>query len=812
MARLRCVIFSCLILMQSCFSSSFMFKQGQQLRASNSSDDVVSANGVFKLGFYSPGSYLSIWYRNIEKNPEVIWLGNRYPIPDPSAVFTLDFDGKLKITSKRGQLIVLNPNQNKSGNVTASLMDSGNFVLYEVSDNGTLGKVLWQSFDYPINTLLPGMKLGMNLENGQSWIVSSWLSWLALTPGAFRLGVDPGGTNQLVLWKREDVYWTSGVWKNGSFQNAPELTRRADLFEFSFVSNKEEKYFSYKARNTSTVSRLEVNFWGQIVQYVLAKDGISWENTTLVSLCKHGKEFPSLVECVKHNPSTCSSNNSEIFVPIRSYANSTKSSYMDYNTNISLIDCQATCWKNCSCIGCVTLHQNGTGCFYMTNISDVSLDERFDFGFYLESRFRSGGATNVGGTKRDSREGKKQIWWILWFIIAAITGVTVLLFGYLFYRRRRLLRLLQQTGNSESSKDEAFLQLRSQAPSINPLSGTDTLRRGRKGQDYELFSFADIIAATDNFSLANKLGEGGFGPVYKGKLPDGQEIAVKRLARHSGQGLEEFMNEITLIAELQHTNLVSLLGCCTHAEEKMLIYEYMPNKSLDFFLFDPIRRKILDWEKRVNIIEGIAQGLLYLHKYSRLRIIHRDLKASNILLDEDMNPKISDFGMARIFGRNELTANTERVVGTYGYMSPEYAMNGIFSVKSDVYSFGVLLLEIATGKKNTIGTVTLIELAWDLWNKEESFGLVDESIDLSYPKEEFMKCVRIGLLCVQELATERPTMSDVIFMLSNDVVSLPEPKQPAYCGSGKNAGSSGSDWISDTASINNVSITVMEPR
>ncbi|XP_060958984.1 G-type lectin S-receptor-like serine/threonine-protein kinase CES101 [Cannabis sativa] len=794
MARLLryVTIFSCFILMQSISSSSsFMFKQGQQLRSSNSSDEVVSANGVYKLGFYHPGSYLSIWYRNIEKNPEVIWLGNRYPIPDPSAVFTLDFDGKLKIISKKGQLIVLNPMQNVNfGNnvtVTATLMDSGNFVLNEVLANGIVGKVLWQSFDYPINTLLPGMKLGKNFETGQSWTLSSWLSWLVLTPGAFRLGVDPGGTNQLVLWKREDVYWTSGVWENGSFQNAPELTRRADLFEFSFVSNEEEKYFSYKARNSSIVSRLEVNFWGQIVQYVLAKDGTSWENTTLVSLCKHGKNFPNLVECVEHKPSTCSSNSSEIFVPIRSYANSTKSSYMDYNTNISLIDCQATCWKNCSCIGCITLHQNGTGCFYMSNISDILLDERSGFGFYLESRFTKGGTTIVGGTKRDSKGGKKKIRWILWCIIAATVGLTILFFGYLIYRRRRKLRLLQQT---------------------------DKLRRGRKGQDYELFSFADIIAATDNFSLANKLGEGGFGPVYKGKLADGQEIAVKRLARHSGQGLEEFMNEITLIAELQHTNLVSLLGCCTHAEEKMLVYEYMPNKSLDFFLFDPIRKKILDWEKRVNIIEGIAQGLLYLHKYSRLRIIHRDLKASNILLDEDMNPKISDFGMARIFGRNELTANTERVVGTYGYMSPEYAMNGIFSVKSDVYSFGVLLLEIASGKKNTTGTLTLIELAWDLWKKEESIDLVDESVDRSYPEEEFTKCVHIGLLCVQEHATDRPTMSDVISMLSNDVRSLPQPKQPAYCHSGKSAGSpsSGTDWISRSASINNVTITVLEPR
>ncbi|XP_028061795.1 G-type lectin S-receptor-like serine/threonine-protein kinase SD1-1 [Camellia sinensis] len=208
-----------------------------------------------------------------------------------------------------------------------------------------------------------------------------------------------------------------------------------------------------------------------------------------------------------------------------------------------------------------------------------------------------------------------------------------------------------------------------------------------------LFDLTIIADSTNNFSINNKIGEGGFGP---GTLEGGQEIAVKRLSKNSSQGLDEFKNEVICIAKLQHRNLVKLLGCCIQGEEMMLIYEYMPSKSLDY----QSQSTLLDWSKRFHIINGIARGLLYLHQDSRLRIIHRDLEASNILLDTDMNPKISDFGIARSFGGNETEANTNRVIGTYGCMSPEYAIDGLFSIKSDVFSFGVLVLDIVNGKKN----------------------------------------------------------------------------------------------------------------
>ncbi|OMO64948.1 hypothetical protein COLO4_31693 [Corchorus olitorius] len=303
--------------------------------------------------------------------------------------------------------------------------------------------------------------------------------------------------------------------------------------------------------------------------------------------------------------------------------------------------------------------------------------------------------------------------------------------------------------------------------------------------DMHHFSLASIQAATDNFSDSNKLGEGGFGPVYKGKLPSGKEIAVKRLSMKSRQGLEEFKNEVKLIIKLQHKNLVRLLGYCLEEDEKILVYEFLSNTSLDAFLFDPETVKVLDWEKRSNIVTGTARGLQYLHEESRLKVIHRDFKASNVLLDDEMNPKISDFGTARIFGGNQIEANTERVVGTYGYMAPEYALEGLFSNKSDVYSFGILMLEILSGKKNRgpyqqDGGQNLAIYAWKLWNEGKGKELIDPNIANDCPIDEAVRWIHIALLCVQDDPALRPTMSTAILMLRSKSVDLPQPSTPPY--------------------------------
>ncbi|XP_035542073.1 G-type lectin S-receptor-like serine/threonine-protein kinase At1g11330 [Juglans regia] len=393
--------------------------------------------------------------------------------------------------------------------------------------------------------------------------------------------------------------------------------------------------------------------------------------------------------CQRKHPLQCENRNgkkdwflkiSNAILPVNSKA---------YSPQSARRSCELTCMNNCSCTAYAL---NSSGCMIWEG-SLLNLQRSSDNGEAGQDIFLRLSAEEPQNTK-----GNK---WEVWVIVALPVLVMVLIFCLLvgFSSKGKL----KCKGDVVSSNDLLLFDFNTELHAINDETNTrdNATKSGKKDVELPLFSYESVSAATNNFSNANKLGEGGFGPVYKGKSLKGQEIAVKMLSNRSTQGLDEFMNETTLIAKLQHKHLVRLLGCCMEGDKKILIYEYMPNKSLDFYLFDPTKKKMLDWGTRIHIINGIAQGLLYLHQYSRLRIIHRDMKPSNILLDGEMNPKISDFGMARIVGDNEAQANTNRVVGTHGYMSPEYVMEGLYSIKSDVFSFGILLLEVVSGEKNT---------------------------------------------------------------------------------------------------------------
>ncbi|KAJ8749397.1 hypothetical protein K2173_018889 [Erythroxylum novogranatense] len=351
---------------------------------------------------------------------------------------------------------------------------------------------------------------------------------------------------------------------------------------------------------------------------------------------------------------------------------------------------------------------------------------------------------------------------------------------------------------------------------------------GEVSKSMELLSIEleALRVATDNFSDECKLGQGGFGPVYKGKLWDGREIAVKRLSSTSRQGLEELKTEVKLVAKLQHRNLVRLIGFCLEEEEKLLVYEYLPNGSLDNILFDTSREHSLEWEKRYKIIIGIARALVYLHEDSQLRIIHRDLKVSNILLDKWMNPKISDFGLAKLFPGSQTQANTNRIAGTYGYMAPEYAKKGHFSTKSDVYSFGVLVLEVVTGRKNSsfLDMTNLQSYAWEHWVNATALDLLDPSLGYQCSTNEVLKCIHIALLCVQNHAADRPRMSEIILMLSSYGTNPPTPLKPGFFvtrdGSGSNSIIEDSEEVQSSSSrpkllhqsVNGVTISELDPR
>ncbi|GFQ00308.1 probable leucine-rich repeat receptor-like serine/threonine-protein kinase at3g14840 [Phtheirospermum japonicum] len=288
------------------------------------------------------------------------------------------------------------------------------------------------------------------------------------------------------------------------------------------------------------------------------------------------------------------------------------------------------------------------------------------------------------------------------------------------------------------------------------------------------YSYKELKIATDDFSPTNKIGEGGFGSVFKGKLRNGQMAAIKVLSSVSRQGVREFLTEVQMISGVKHENLVKLYGCCVEGDQRIIVYNYLENNSLAKTLIGGTNSSNIRfrWQTRTKICIGVARGLAYLHEEVRPHIIHRDIKASNILLDEDLNPKISDFGLAKLMPPNT-THVTTRVAGTIGYLAPEYAIRGQVTRKADIYSFGVLLIEIVSGRSNTntrlpVDEHYILERTWKLYERSELVALVDESLHGDFDPVQACKFLKIGLLCTQDSAKLRPSMSTVVQMLNGD--------------------------------------------
>ncbi|XP_043807964.1 probable LRR receptor-like serine/threonine-protein kinase RFK1 isoform X3 [Manihot esculenta] len=319
-----------------------------------------------------------------------------------------------------------------------------------------------------------------------------------------------------------------------------------------------------------------------------------------------------------------------------------------------------------------------------------------------------------------------------------------------------------------------------------PIISAISVSSDSKGLAAGTFSLKQIRAATNDFDPANKIGEGGFGPVYKGLLSDGTVIAVKQLSSKSRQGNREFLNEIGMISCLQHPNLVKLHGFCVEGDQLLLVYEYMENNSLARALFGHENNHLkLDWPTRLKICIGIAKGLAFLHEESRLKIVHRDIKATNVLLDGNLNPKISDFGLARL-DEEEKSHISTRIAGTIGYMAPEYALWGYLTEKADVYSFGVVALEIVSGKSNNncmpgSHCICLLDWACNLQQSGNLMKLVDETLKSEVKKEEAETMIKVAMLCTNASPTIRPSMSEVVNMLEGRM-SIPDivPEPSGY--------------------------------
>ncbi|KAM0952382.1 putative protein kinase RLK-Pelle-SD-2b family [Dioscorea sansibarensis] len=737
---------------------------------------IISKDGNFALGFFtkvnsSAKFYVGIWYNKISVVTPV-WVANRATsVSDPTrSVLQISKDGNLVLLSEANSPIwSTNTTSTSDSSTVAVLQDDGNLVL---RDGHNSSKVFWQTFENPTDTLLPGGKIAFNKVTGVKQRLIAWKNTEDPAPGSFSFEMDPQGANQYVMqWNRSETYWKTGLWDGRMFTGIPEMNGMASNHDYNltYFETDKEKYVAYFVQANDVISRVVMDVTGQLKMLTWVEITQEWTqfwfepkaqcqvtslcgpfgscNEQRLSYCSCIKGFSEKSPrdwdlrdrsggCFRNTKLQCDANNNSSYVGEQdkflemSSVRLPDNSYKHFQA-ASVDVCELTCLDNCSC----TAYSYGTNCTLwhgdLLNLQDQ----------YTGSE---GGTLYIRLAASELRSHHKK-GKVLWIVTG---GVAVFLFCLVvvcilvvWTRRRRKLR---------ASSSEAVMG------------------------GLVVFKHSELQRVTKNFS--DKLGAGGFGTVFKGALPDSTAVAVKRL-EGLRQGEKQFRAEVSTLGTIQHVNLVSLRGFCSEGTKRLLVFEYMPNGSLDSHLFR-CNDNVLDWSTRYRIALGIARGLAYLHEKCRECIIHCDIKPENILLDAEFNPKVADFGLAKLLGR-EFSHVLTSMRGTVGYLAPEWITGLAITPKADVYSFGMMLLEIISGKRNT---KQLAESGDNYFPVEAAMRvredmvhcLLDERLNGEANMEELDRACRVACWCIQDLESQRPTMGSVVQMLEGLLeVSVP---------------------------------------
>ncbi|KAH9289955.1 hypothetical protein KI387_034072 [Taxus chinensis] len=723
---------------------------------------LISKNGTFELGFCKPNGtnnwYIGIWYAQVAE--AIVWVANREaPLLNMSGVLVLGTDGYLTISDTTSRSIWSSKKTQKAKASRALILDSGNFLMVGAQNTS---EAVWESFGDPTDTLLPGMKFWKGMK------IKSWKNSVDPASGLFSLEIDPdpGKTQLLLVYNNSVLYWTSGEWTGESFSNVPESTKKhLRKQEFKKISPT-RMYYTFSTTNmllarivlssnggTATYVQFDNTIWTLVkwqptqacdIYAVCGPFGACMSNVVLSCSCikgfKPADEHAWNVEkswsngCVRVSPLQCSVTNgtTDGFLQLsdKTLPNDKAVIYIQEHTQER---CKIACLGNCSCTAFASINSNPAIC-------------RLWFGDLLNMR--------------PSTDGRPL------FIRSAVSELISSSSMGRGRSRVPAVPISLAVASATFAAILAFLFICSRRPTRQKEKDMTTLLR--------TFSYKKLKKATKNFS--HKLGSGAFGSVFKGTLVDSTIVAVKKL-ESSGQGEKEFRAEISTIGNIQHVNLVRLLGFCTEGSQRLLVYEYLPNGSLNSFLSHKSggAGMVLDWKTRFEIALGITKGLVYLHEECRDRIIHCDIKPENILLDTEFCQKIADFGLAKLVGRDFSRVLTS-TRGTRGYLAPEWISGLPITTKVDVYSFGMMLLEIISGRRYVDMTVQESSryyfpswAATQIYRGNNTLDIVDERIANNADVEEVRRAVLVSMLCIQENENLRPNIGEVLLLLEGNV-------------------------------------------